>query len=321
MKNFWQQLPKPFFVLAPMDDVTDVVFRTIVNKTSRPDVFFTEFTNVEGLNSPGKDVLMRRLLFEKDQHPIVAQIWGKNPENYKKVAELIADLGFDGIDINMGCPDRSVTKNGCCSALINNPQLAKEIIQATKEGAKDLPVSVKTRIGFQKIQTEEWITFLLQQDIAVLTVHGRTAKEMSAVPAHWDEIGKVVEIRDEMGVDTLIVGNGDVINREDGITKVKEYGVDGIMIGRGIFKDLWAFSDNVSESNKIKMSESKMFNLMLEHARLFDKTWGKLKNFAILKKFFKIYVSGFENAGELREKLMLSSDLQNVEDIIRKFKY
>jgi tRNA-dihydrouridine synthase len=311
MKNFWKDLGQPFFVLAPMDDVTDVVFRAIVRKTARPDVFFTEFTNVDGLNSPGRDKLMQRLALEKTDHPIVAQIWGLNPDNFEKAARDIKKLGFDGIDINMGCPDRTVTKNGCCSALINNPDLAAKIIKATKKGAEDLPVSVKTRIGFSEIKTGEWISFLLKQDLAALTVHGRIAKEMSTKPANWPEIKKAVEIRDSLGINTLIIGNGDILNREDGLEKAKESGVDGLMIGRGIFKDLWAFSDK-----KPDLDEKQMLELLLEHARQFNKKWSGQKNFLILRRFFKIYVSDFKNAANLRGKLMETKNLEEVENIL-----
>lgn len=312
MKNFWYNLKQPFFVLAPMDDVTDVVFREIVRKTARPDVFFTEFTNVDGLQSQGRDKLITRLRLKKGDHPIVAQIWGKNPENYFKTAQDIVKMGFDGIDINMGCPDRSVTKNGCCSALINNPELAKQIIEATKKGAGGLPVSVKTRIGFSDVRTEEWISFLLKQDIAALTVHGRTSKQMSKVPADWDEIKKAVEIRNKLGVKTVIVGNGDVKNHDDGLKKAGESGVDGIMIGRGIFTDLWAFESGKREAG----SEKEMLKLLLDHARMFEKEWGRTKNFLILRRFFKIYVSNFANASKLRDQLMQTKSLPDVEKIV-----
>lgn len=317
MKNFWKELEKPFFCLAPLDDVSDVVFREVVTKTYKPDVLFTEFTNVDGLQSMGREALLPRLKFTKVQKPIVAQIWGLNPANFTKTAEELVEMGFDGIDLNMGCPEKTVTKNGACSALINNPILAAEIIKATKEGTQGkIPVSVKTRIGFSEIQTEEWITFLLKQNIDVLTVHGRTRKEMSKVPAHWDEIGKAVEIRDKLGVDTLIIGNGDVINYEDGIKKVGKYGVDGIMIGRGIFKDLWAFSP---EEKKPQYDLPRMLDLLLYHARLFDEVFGTSKNFNILKKFFKIYVSGFEGASDLRIQLMETKSLEDVENVVKAY--
>ena len=313
MNNFWPSLPKPFFVLAPMDQVTDVVFRQIIAQICPPDVFFTEFTNVDGLNSAGREDALSRLKYTQEQRPIVAQIWGTNPDNFRKSAQLLKELGFDGIDINMGCPDRTIVKRGSCAALIDNPSLAKEIILATKEGAAGLPVSVKTRIGFRSKKTDEWIPHLLNQGLVALSVHGRTASQMSKVPANWDEVAKAVKIRDELGVKTLIVGNGDVTNKDDGLEKATQYGVDGIMIGRGIFQDLWAFA---KKEDKTEVSHEQMLGLLLEHARLFDRTWGKGKHFAILRRFFKIYVANFPNASALRIQLMACNNLSEVEALV-----
>lgn len=312
MKNFWLDLPKPFLVLAPMDDVTDTVFRQIVAKTARPDVFFTEFTNVEGLNSPGREAMLKRLKFTETERPIVAQIWGLQPNNFYKSAQLINKLGFDGIDINMGCPDHTVTKNGCCSAQIENPKLAKEIIRAVQKGSGDLPVSVKTRLGFKDLKTEEWIGYLLDLGLEALTIHGRIAREMSKYPANWKEIGKVVKLRNQKGVKTLIIGNGDVKNYQEAMEKCQEYGVDGIMIGRGIFHDPWAFNHSQEDHH----SKEERLKLLLGHTQLFVSTWGKTENFSILKKFFKIYVNGFEGASDLRTELMGTNSLEEVEKIL-----
>jgi len=319
MVNFWLGLTRPFFVLAPMDDVTDVVFRQIVAKVARPVVFFTEFTNVDGLMSAGRPKLIRRFEFTPQQHPIVAQIWGLKPENYLQTAKLIAGMGFDGIDINMGCPERAVIKAGACAALIENRTLAVEIIEATKKGAGGLPVSVKTRIGLRRLQTEDWVGFLLEQKLDALIVHGRTASEMSKVPAHWDEIAKVVRMRDSMGSETLIVGNGDVVDRADGVKKVKEFGVDGVMIGRGIFSNIAAFKkvSQVSRVDKFSFGKSKVsgaqkIKIAMEHVRLFEKTWKDQKNPQILKKFFKIYINGFDGASQLRESLMNTKSIEEI---------
>ena len=314
-KNIWQELKKPFFVLAPMDDVTDISFRSHVAKYSPPDLFYTEFTNVEGLFSVGRDHVMQRLKYSKKERPIIAQVWGLNPDLYQKAAELIVELGFDGVDINMGCPESGVVKKGCCSALINNPELASKIIQATKKGANGkIPVSVKCRIGFSKIATEEWCGFLLKQGIDALIIHGRTTKEMSKVPAHWDEIGKVVKLRDEMGIDTIIVGNGDVESREQGESLAKQHGLDGIMIGRGIFHNFWVFS---SEQRPRTVEER--LNVLLDHTKNFTREWGTTKNFAILRKFFKIYASEFEGASDLRVKLMETKNMFEVKKVITNF--
>ncbi len=319
MKNFWQKLGKPFFVLAPMDDVTDVVFRQVVANVARPDVFFTEFTNVDGLMSRGRARLIHKFEFTAQQHPIVAQIWGMKPENYLEISKLIVAMGFDGIDINMGCPERGVLRAGACAGLIDNRKLAAEIISATIEGAGELPVSVKTRIGLKQIVTADWIGFLLGQKLAALTVHGRTASEMSKVPVHWDEIGKAVGIRDSMKVDTVVIGNGDVQNREHGVELAKKYRVDGIMIGRGIFGDVAAFAQSIKVQEHKSTREEKI-KIAIEHVKLFEKTWGKNKNPQLLKKFFKIYISGFDGAAELRTRLMLTSDYSQMLEILEKEK-
>lgn len=340
MKNFWATLQKPFLVLAPMDDVTDTVFRQVVLKAAGPDVYITEFVNVEGLNSPGRDALMPRLKFDKKEKPLVAQIWGTELENFFLAAKLIKSLGFDGIDINMGCPDKKVMKVGAGAALINNPALAGKIIQATKKGAGGLPVSVKTRIGIREIVTVDWITFLLNQDLAALTVHGRTAKEMSKVPAHWEEIGKVVKIKNDLGLKTLIIGNGDVENKRSGMEYADKYGVDGVMIGRGIFHDIFAFTDNplswrvargdlIGSNNREILSvedflqnddagifqKDERLSLLLYHVNLFEKTWGNTKNYDILKKFYKIYINGFPGASKLRDKFMKTKSYQEAKNL------
>lgn len=284
-----------------MEDVTDTVFRQIISCCGKPDVFFTEFTNVEGMCSRGRDKVGKRLIFTGSERPIVAQIWGNNPENYHTSARLIKKMGFDGIDINMGCPEKAVVKKGSCAALINNHPLAKKIILATQEGAGGLPVSVKTRIGIKNIQTEEWAGFLLKFDLQALAIHARTVSEMSDVPAHWDEIGKVVKLRNSMKSPTLIIGNGNVEGLEDAEEKYQKYKVDGIMIGRGIFDNLWMFNKSIDPQN---ISYKEKLRLLIKHIELFDKTWGKTKNFAIIKKFYKIYISGVPNASDFRNKLM-----------------
>lgn len=323
MQNFWTTLKKPIFIQAPMEDVTDTVFRQIIIRCGKPDVFFTEFTNVEGFCSIGREKVGKRLIFTPIEHPIVAQIWGNNPKNYFETARLIKTMGFDGIDINMGCPEKQIVKKGSCSALINNPNLTKEIILATREGAGGLPVSVKTRIGFRNIQTEEWIGFLLNLKLDALIIHGRTAMEMSDVPAHWDEIEKVVKLRNSLKKQTLIIGNGDVKDLNDAMGKYEKYKVDGIMIGRGIFNNLWLFNKsstflttnsngNQQSLKKVldknvdhaKISYQEKLKILIQHITLFDKTWDKTKNFSIMKKFYKIYISGAPNASELRATLM-----------------
>ena len=306
MTNVWNKLPKPFVVLAPMEEVTDHVFREIVaTELPRPDLCFTEFTNVEALNSEGFDRTIHRFKFSENQRPIIAQIWGMKPENYEKAAKLIAELGFDGIDINMGCPDRAVVKMGACSALINNRPLAKEIIEATKKGAGKLPVSVKTRIGLKEVVTEEWITFLLEQKIAALTVHGRTSKQMSDVPADWDEIKKAVEIKNKISPKTIFIGNGDVTTYTDGVEKCKKYGTDGAMIATGMLHNPWAFD----KEDKVRTLKDNT-EVLIKHLHLYEETYGKGKHYDVMKKFFKMYINNFDGASKLRGKLMETKTIE-----------
>lgn len=300
--NIWRSVQRPILCLAPMDGVTDTVFRTVIAEIGKPDISFTEFVNVEGLYSRGREETLMRLRLKEEEKPVVAQIWGLHPELFERAAAEVADLGFAGVDINMGCPDKHVMKKGACSAMIRNRPLAKEVIEAVKRGANGrIPVSVKTRIGVKEIETESWVRFLLEIGIDELTIHGRTSEEMSKVPVHWDEIEKTVRIRDEMKVQTLILGNGDVLSRTEAIEKATTYGLDGIMIGRGIFHNPWLFSK--SESIDQKSPEEKL-RVMIRHASLFEETWGRRKHYDILKRFYKIYANGFEDASDLRVELM-----------------
>lgn len=305
--NVYTKLPKPFFALAPLDDVTDVVFRRIVALCAKPDLFFTEFTNVDGLQSPGREKVLPRLKMAKSDSPIVAQIWGKEPENYYKTAKDLVKMGFDGIDINMGCPIKAVINNGCCVALVNNRPLAKEIIEATKRGANGkIPVSVKTRLGFNDVDLT-WHEFLLQQGLDALTVHGRTKKQLSLTPCDWNSINEVRQIRDRLGVDTKIVGNGDVKTKKQGLSLANKYKLDGIMIGRGIFEDPFVFSDDSPWLNYTKQQKIELYK---KHVQLFAKTWQKNERHSnLLKKFCKIYISGFDGAKEFREKLMAAKTI------------
>jgi tRNA-dihydrouridine synthase len=262
----------------------------------------TEFTSVEGLASEiGRSKVIHRLQYTPEEQPLVAQIWGITPEHYYQAGVYAREQGFAGLDINMGCPVKKVIKQGACSALIKNPKLASDIIKAAQEGVRDIPVSVKTRIGFSEIQTEEWIGFLLSHQLSALTVHGRTVKELSDYPAHWDEIGKVVELRNQAKVDTIIIGNGDITSYQQGLAMSEQYKVDGIMIGRGVFHNPWIFNpaiDHNTLSTEIKVQK------LIEHIQLFDQTWGQEKNFAVMKKCFKMYLNNFPGASEIRSQLM-----------------
>lgn len=299
-----------------MDDVTETVFRQIIQDTAAPDLFFTEFANVDGLMSPGRPKLLKKLLFAPTETRLVAQLWGLKPENFEAIARQIADgslareMGlpsghnFVGIDLNMGCPAKSEVQNGACAALINNRELAGEIIRATQAGAGDLPVSVKTRLGFHEIDLT-WHEFLLGFKLNMLTIHGRTKREMSKVPAHWAEIGGIRELRDKLAPDTLIVGNGDVMDRAQGAALAAEYGLDGIMIGRGIFHDPYAFAiDSPWES----LTKQQRIELYTKHVKLFAATWqAGERPVHTLNKFCKLYINGFDGAKELREQLMAAT--------------
>jgi tRNA-dihydrouridine synthase len=311
----WKYWQKPFFVLAPMEDVTDTVLRRIVASCAPPDVFFTEFVNTDGMVSQGKDIVSQRLLYTSKERPLVAQIWGIHPDAYFLAAQKIIELGFDGIDINMGCPQKHVVRAGACAALIKNHALTAEIIDAVRRGMKHagqmIPFSIKTRIGYDTIATEEWIGFLLSFKLDALTVHGRTAKEQSKVPAHWDEIGKVVMLRDAISPDTVVIGNGDVKSREDGEAKAREFGVDGVMIGRALFDNPWVF-----EQEQYIHSPGERLDLLSRHVRLFDAVWRGKKPFQVIKKYFKVYVRGFDGAGELRQKLMACENAKEVQNTL-----
>lgn len=313
MKNIWKELKKPIFILAPMEDVTDTVFRQIIAHCAPPDLFFTEFTSIDGLLSKGAENVKRRFLYTEKERPLIAQIWGSSPQKFYEAASLISTMGFDGIDINMGCPDRGVMKHGGGSALIGKKDQVKDIVDSVKN-ATNLPLSIKTRIGIKDIVTEDWISFLLSLNLDALTVHGRTARDMSKVPALWDEIGKAAKLKNSIAPETILIGNGDVLTRKDGLEKVDKYKVDGIMIGRGIFNNLWTFE-------KVEQEHTLNDNILalLKHVELFESTWGDRKNFLILKKFFKAYIKDFQNASDLRGKLMETKNGEEVKKILTEF--
>ncbi|MCF8369957.1 MAG: tRNA-dihydrouridine synthase [Bacteroidales bacterium] len=326
--NFWHQIEKPVFTLAPMEDVTDTVFREIVLGVSDPSclhVLFSEFMSTHGfVHAIGGPRVKHRIqindseweLLKKTGVKIVAQIWGTDPDKFAQTAREISEEGkFDGIDINMGCPVRKIVKQGGCSALIGMPELAKEIIYATQE-ASSVPVSVKTRIGLKKVVTEEWIGYLLETNPVLITIHGRIQKQQSEGLADWDEVAKAVALRDSMGSSTLIHGNGDVMSYQEGLEKAKEYNVDGIMIGRGIFHNPWFFNKEI-----IERSPEERLNLLWKHSHLFTSTWRTSKSFNILKRFFKIYTSDFYGAAQIRAKLMETNSMEEVKIVLENLDY
>lgn len=304
--NILDTMPKPFFVLAPMDDVTDTVFRQLIAELAPPDLFFTEFVNVDALQSKGREATLKRLRFTAKEKPLIAQIWGKNPDNFYKTAQELVEMGFDGVDINFGCPDKNVVRNGTCSAFIlpENRDMAVQIITATREGlGTSLPLSVKTRLGFNDVDLS-WHQLLLEQKLNMLSIHGRTRKQMSKVPANWNHIQEIRALRDRIAPSTFIVGNGDVLSRKQGDDLAQKHGLDGIMIGRGIFQDPYVFLEN-SEWESIGKKER--LNIYKRHIELFAETWqhGERK-IHTLNKFCKIYIQGFTNASSIREALMQS---------------
>ncbi|MFT8391886.1 MAG: tRNA-dihydrouridine synthase [Sporolactobacillus sp.] len=314
--NFWRDLPRPFFILAPMEEVTDVVFRHVVGEAARPDVFFTEFANTESYCHPeGINSVRGRLTFTADEQPLVAQIWGDKPECFRQMSIGLAKQGFSGVDINMGCPVPNVTRNGKGSGLILRPGVAADIVQAAKAGG--LPVSVKTRLGYTDVsEWRDWLTHLLKQDIANLTIHLRTRAEMSKVDAHWDLIPEIKQLRDQVAPATLLTINGDVTDRQTGLKLADQYGVDGLMIGRGIFANPFAFEKVASDH-----SSQELLDLLKLHLDLHDQYAKELelRPFTALQRFFKIYVRGFRGASELRNQLMGTKSTDEVRALLDGF--
>ncbi len=331
--GFWKKLKKPFFVLAPMHDVTDTAFRQMIvdienidgsmfnpekpkkRYSGRPDVLFTEFVSIDGLlHSYSRDKMIDRYLrFDEIERPLVAQIWGRDPDKFKHAAEIIAELGFDGIDINMGCPTKHAVKAKTCSYLINEPQLAQKIIKKTKEGAGHLPVSVKTRLGYDKDVSLEWIKYLLDTEPAVITIHARIAKHMSKYPANWGKIGAIVRLRDQMKSQTYIIGNGDVKSLEDGREKAHIYKVDGVMIGRGVFSNHWLFTGRNPEDITVE----ERLEAIIRHAYLYEKNFQDRRNFCVMRKNFKAYLKFVKNSKSLKMNLMQARSANEVESMVR----
>lgn len=301
-------------MLAPMEAVTDTVFRRVVIKAGRPDLFFTEFTNAEGWNSKeGNHVVGRRLRYKKVEKPLIAQIWSSSPENVAKMAKDLKKMGFDGIDLNMGCPVKTATKHASGASLIRDPELAGRMIEAAKSGG--LPVSVKTRLGYSKVEEwPEWLGFLLKQNIVALTVHARTKKEMSKVPAHHDLFTDIVKLRNKLAPHTLLIANGDILTRQEGLEIVSRYGLDGAMIGRGIFQNIFCFLDQEKHGTREELIEMLSYHLDLfeEELKIHPE-----KKFEPLKRFFKIYIRDFDGASELRARLMECKSLEEVRAYIR----
>ena len=309
----------PLLILAPMYNVTDTVFRQIIAECAPPDLFMTEFVNVDGLQSRGRTKLRPFLYKEDSKIPLIAQIWGSEPKNYFKTARELAAEGFAGIDLNLGCPDKTVVKNNNCSALIQekNWSKVKQIIEATKEGAQGLPVSIKTRLGFRQTNFD-FHQFLLEQDLDMLSIHARTVSEMSRVPARWHEVGHIKDMALKINSRTKIIGNGDISNYEQALSLCEKYGWDGAMIGRAIFDDPFVFSKSSPWTDYQPLEKIELY---LKHLKLFKQTYSdKQRNFNIIKKFMKVYLINFEQASDLRLQIAQSQDIDQAIEILTDFK-
>jgi tRNA-dihydrouridine synthase len=294
-----------------MEDVTDTVFRQILCEIGKPDLFFTEFMNTDGYMSEGREKVSHRLDFSEKERPIVFQLWGNNPEKYAATVKDILRLDPDGIDINIGCSVRNVLSSGHCSALIKEPELVAEIIEAVKSESRDIPVSVKTRLGYDEIITEEWFTFLLQQSLDMITVHGRISKQGYNEPANWAEIAKVVRLRDRYSPSTLILGNGDIKDLEMADKSIEKYGVDGVMIGRAVMQNPWVFA------GREEIGKQERLETLERHLELFKDVWEGDKPFYAQRKYIKMYISDFDGASELRMKFMKCNEVDEALDLLK----
>lgn len=325
MRTFWEKLRKPFFALAPLADVTDPAYRRLIAQIQAPDAMWTEFVSADGLYytrerkgmADSENPLMRDLLYTEAERPIIAQLFSSRPEMMAYASELCAKLGFDGIDINMGCPDKSIEKQGAGAAMIKTPELAKEIVESARQGAMrgkegGIPVSVKTRIGYNTESIDEWIGALLALQLPALTVHLRTRKEMSKVEAHWELMPQIVALRDRIAPDTLIIGNGDVLSIENARQKIEASGADGVMLGRAIFGNPWVFAEKKMED----IPAAERLAALVTLAHYFDELRPS-KSFHLLKKHFKAFVTGFDGAAELRGKLMDTNSVEEMAAILK----
>ncbi len=328
IRGFWKDLPNPCFVLAPMHDVTDAAFRNVIAKYGKPDVFYTEFASTEGLTSEqGRPKLMHYLKFSEVERPIVAQVFGAKSEKFRETAHLVASLGFDGFDINMGCPEKNAVRGGSCAGLFHTPQLAQEIILASKQGAREyaeangteeMPVSIKIRIGDIKVDWRDWISLLLKAEPAAIAIHLRTRKEMSKVPAHWEELPEIVKfINANTTPETrpLVLGNGDIMNIEEAQKMVDQTGCDGVMLGRAIFGNPWLFAKDRIAPPTLE----ERLAVLLEHTKLYEQYFAGTKPFDIMKRHFKAYIAGFEGAADVRAKLYETKNSHEVETVVREF--
>jgi nifR3 family TIM-barrel protein len=321
MRGFWDNLTRPAVVLAPLAGVTDAAFRRVIARWGKPPAMWTEFVSADGLCSAGRDNILHDLWYSEAERPIVGQLVGGNPESFRQAARLLVELGFDGVDINMGCPVREVEKRKAGAALIRHPQLAAEIVAAAKDGAGHLPVSVKTRIGYRENEIEPWLTALIDAQPAAITIHARTRDEMSKVPARWDVVADAAALARRLCPDAaqrpLIIGNGDVATPADALRHAALSGCDGVMIGRGIFGNPWLFSTTVRKED---LPLAEVLDVLLEHTSMYVELLGARKPIELMKKHFKAYVHGFDGAAELRAALMATMDYDELKATIARLK-
>lgn len=297
-----------------MEAVTDVVFRHVIKKAARPSLYFTEFTNATGWMHAGDRAIGGRLVRTDDENPIIAQLWGSDPVAMEKLSIRCKELGYDGIDINMGCPDASAIKGGGGAQMIRTPEVAAEMIAAAKKSG--LPVSVKTRLGYSSVdEWRDWLRFLLEQDVVALTIHLRTKKEMSKVDAHWELMSEIKTLRDEVAPQTLLIGNGDVRDRTHGLELIEQTGIDGVMIGRGIFHNPFAFEEAPRAHSREELLD--LLRLQLSLYEQYRELTGR--PFDTLKRFFKIYIRDFDGASQLRDTLMHTHSVDEVRTVIDDF--
>ena len=321
---FWEELKNqartknhPMIVLAPMADVTDPAFRRMFAKYGKPDVTWTEFVSADGLSHPeAREKLVKDLDFTEEERPIVAQLFTSDKKNMHAAVKLCKELGFDGVDLNMGCPDRSIEKQGSGAGHIKDFLNSKEVYLAALDAAGDMPVSIKTRLGYNKIEIDTWIKSILDLKPKTLTVHLRTRKELSLVPAHWELMPEIVELARKISPETIIIGNGDVLTLEEAKAKAIFSGCDGVMVGRGVFGDPFFFNKDVEFKN---FELENRFKILLEHTELFENLLGETKNFSIMKKHYKAYINGFDGAKELRIKLMEAKNSKEIKDLLNQF--
>ena len=331
-KNIWKEIKdkkERIFILAPMLDVTDKPFRQIIAESGAPDIFFTEFVSIDGLASKEGRKRLEKMLefsdFEKENKNLIVQIFGSKVEKVKEAMKVVQKYHFAGVDINMGCPDQNIIKQGAGSDMMRNFERAEKIFKEVKKYSR-VPVSIKTRIGYSQIDWD-WIKFILSLKPSALTFHLRTKSEMSKVEAHWEIMKKIWELRDEISPDTILIGNGDILNLEEAQKKIEESKIDGVMIGRGIFQNPFLFGNKKIDDLEI----SERLNLLLKHTEYFENEFGetkenfekfgkRIKSFNLMKKFFKIYVNGFDGAKELRVKLMEAKNKSEIKNIIEEWK-